>query len=167
MDDAIDAAYLQKFCLGQDEIRWYLCKPWSAGDWTYATNGVIMLRVKRLADVAECDKALNAAALFARTPPATDWFHVPTLERLPQNDCPKCDGSGIAVCDLDHPHDCDWCEMTGKVDQLVCVDIGNAAFNHNYLAMLQGFEISTTGELTAAHIRRGEITGLLMPMKKP
>ena len=37
---------LQPFC-GEDHDRWYLMKPLSFGDYTYATNGHIVIRVTR------------------------------------------------------------------------------------------------------------------------
>ena len=128
----IDAAYLQKCCSAYDDLRWYLRKPWSRGEWTYATNGHIMIRVPRLPDVAENDKSPDAEKLLAKIPPATEWLSVPALAPLPKIDCPECDGNGTRECSMGYKHPCEECDGTGKVEELIRVTVGNACFKFGY-----------------------------------
>jgi len=44
---------LKLFCDPNDPVRPWLGQPFSAGAWTYATDGHIAVRVPRLEDVAE------------------------------------------------------------------------------------------------------------------
>ena len=48
----MNRADLQRFAAGEDDLR-SIHLPWSRGEWTYATNQHILVRVPRLADVEE------------------------------------------------------------------------------------------------------------------
>ena len=50
---------LQPFC-SRDKTRTTLTQPFSFGEWTYATDGRIAVRVPRLFDFSEVDRAPNA-----------------------------------------------------------------------------------------------------------
>lgn len=56
---------LSHFCYTEDD-RSYLKQPWSRGDFTYATNGHIMVRVPRRSDVPENDKAPDADRVLTK-----------------------------------------------------------------------------------------------------
>ena len=162
----MNAADLQAFCSDADDIRWFLCKPWSAGEYTYATNGHIMMRVARLTGVPENEAAPDCAALISKIPAAVNWIPIPELVALPYVECDKCHGTGIATCPTcEHDSDCENCDHTGQVRQRVAVAVGDAHFDQHYLAMIQGYEIATNGPNTAAHIRNGDVIGLLMPTR--
>ena len=171
----MNAADLQAFCSDREDIRYYLCKPWSAGEYTYATNDHIIIRVSRLPDVAEEPKAPNAAGLIAKIAPASNWMPVPVAVMPPMIECDECHGTGLYIDPFDNdptqqpsPMDCEWCNHTGKVKKLVGVAVGNAWFDQCYLSMLQGWEISPD-RMKAAWIRNVNIDadGLLMPRYRP
>ena len=56
---------LSHFCYTEDD-RPYLKNPWSRGDFTYATNGYVMVRVPRRADVPENDEAPDATRVLTK-----------------------------------------------------------------------------------------------------
>jgi len=172
----MNAADLQAFCADREDIRYYLRKPWSDGEYTYASNGHIIVRVSRLPDVAEEPKAPNAAGLIAKIAPASNWMPVPVAVMPPMIECDECHGTGLYIDPFDNdptqqpsPMDCEWCNHTGKVKKLVGVRVDNAWFDQGYLSMLQGWEISPDGTKKAAWIRNVNIEadGLLMPRDGP
>lgn len=150
---------LQAFCAGPDDIRYALHEPWSAGEWTYATNGHIAVRVPRLADVPEVSNAPNAAKLFDAAV-ANEWFPVPACLQPPDDYCPQCKGTLIDR----YGHECGWCE-NGKVENFDGIEIGDASYAKRYLAMIQGWEIAPNGPRSPAPIRNGDVQGLLMPRR--
>lgn len=158
---------LQKFCCGPDDIRYHLQKPWSDGEWTYATNGYICVRVPRLADVEDDTGAPRALKLFAETPTNGKWFPVPYQAMPDDIPCDVCNGEGkFSLTDDDPMEDCEYCDGTGKKHDITGRDIGNANFQCRFLAMIQGWEIAPNGKSSAARIRNGDAEGLLMPIRK-
>ncbi len=161
----MNAADLQKFCADEDDIRPYLRQPWSSGEWTYATNGHILVRVKRLADVHENVAAPNAQKLLDAAK-IGEWLKVPETAEPPEIACDECNGTGEVECPTcGHEDKCDDCCGTGMVRETKASKVGAATFNDHYLAMIQGWEIATTTERAAAPIRNGEADGLLMPIR--
>src|SRR6185369_15900200 len=67
-DNPMNLEELKKFC-ARDGTRYHIDKPWSDRDWTYATNGHIIVRIPRLVSVPEDKLAPDAAALFERSTP--------------------------------------------------------------------------------------------------
>ena len=101
---------LQKFCSKADRHTGKLDSPWSFGEFTYASNGVILIRVPRLADVGENDNApkihLREFPLLLSTEPA-EWVSVPEVD-YGGDECEVCYGTGIALL-------CPECEGDGEV----------------------------------------------------
>lgn len=157
---------LHQFCAGEDDVRYYIHQPWSRGEWTYATNGYIIVRVARLADVDENEKAPNAEKIFADSK-QTEFIPVPECAMPEDVECDTCDGDGEHECGkCDNKHECGDCDGEGMVQApATFVDVGNAKFADIYLAMIQGWEIAPNGQ-GAAWIRNGEASGLLMPRRK-
>lgn len=152
---------LKQFCADKDDPRWFLHQPWSRGDFTYATNGHIIVRVPRLPDVPENVQAPNAQALMFKAAPAKDWMPVPAATMPPDGICDQCDGTGLD----EDGEDCEWCEHTGKGKCFDGMDCGDSHFAQRYLAQIQGWEIAPNG-LKSAWIRCGDALGLLMPRRK-
>ncbi len=77
---------LKPFC-SPDPIRETMAESWTAGAFSYATSGHILIRVPRLADVPE-GEGINFGKVgesFDREPAA--WFPVAPLTVVPV-DCP-------------------------------------------------------------------------------
>ena len=110
---------LSKFC-GSDESRLYLHKPFSIGKFTYATNGHIMVRVAKRANVpfTKPDFPIkNADGPLAGWDSATyqkmEFLLPPEPERT--GDCDECDGYGSV-------HDCPSCDCVCRA----CAGTGDA-----------------------------------------
>lgn len=98
---------LSVFCKTDHDM---LNTPWSEGDFTYASNGLLLVRVPRRDDVAEKIEAPNIqgtslGAGFDKTP--IEWFSVPNIE-IATKECQKCKGTG-------HQYTCPECEGSGEV----------------------------------------------------
>lgn len=174
---------LQPFCSREEFTRPYLMKPFSIGEWTYATNGHICVRVPRLGDVpdaAEPKLIKNVPALFEGMP--TEGFNpLPkiTIEADEDEECLDCDGRGTE-------HDCDYCkcvcakcEGTGHpvAGYDVSVGISGAIFSGVYIAQLLTLpkvtmtepckEVEHAGKCKAAYFRFDGGEGALMEMRSP
>jgi len=127
---------LQSFC--SDELfRPHLRKPFSHGQFSYATNGIFAVRVARLADIPEIDKPKVAETLdklFEAATTATFRAIDITLpadqEQKSKEECEDCDGRGRVhewpSCDCI----CDSCEGSGEVTKTDCISV--AAFGQIY-----------------------------------
>lgn len=87
---------LSRFCANELDPREYLRQPWKRGEWVYATNGHIIVRVPAdsMPDVGECQKApSNVDAMYAaRFNGAAEFLLMPDLPAL--NECTACEGVG-------------------------------------------------------------------------
>jgi hypothetical protein len=114
---------LQIFC---DLERDYLSKPFSLGDYSYATNGHIALRLPRRDDVKQAqhvkaEKAANAINSYIDTGQKTTGPLLP----IPDGELPAWKGEPCNFCDgkgeLDHcptcdqPCKCPECDGTGEI----------------------------------------------------
>ena len=124
----MNASDLQCFCADADDIWERPKRPWSRGDYTYATNGRIMIQTPRIAGVPENQQAPDCAGLMAEIPAAVQWIPVPMVAALLPRDCDKCHGDGVRECDMGHEHDCDECYGIGLVRQQGAIAIGDAHY---------------------------------------
>jgi hypothetical protein len=119
---------LIKFCGGKDQVR--LATPFSSGEYTYATNGYVLVRVPRLADIPEREDAPaidKVNKLFdhykGEYSPIPDVGPIKT-KPCPECEgtgkfqtCPECDGSGIVEFDNDYNEydfTCETCNGKGR-----------------------------------------------------
>lgn len=144
---------LQPFC-STDETRWYLLKPFSKGEFSYATNGHIEIRQPRRDDVQEMDEkapkfdpsaplAGIESAVFSRAevqlPPAPEAT----------GPCKLCDGRGFEHSCPDCECVCEPCKGTGEMDpeRFISTSIGGVFFTLSYVRQmftLPGVEVSKT-----------------------
>lgn len=137
---------LQIYC-GTDPCREYLTKPFTVGEFTYATNGHIMIRVPKVAGVPKQTKdsdwngPLKALADTAFSPLA----HGPVPEH-PLGSCTKCDGRGTAHDCPDCECGCGACNNTGEAFPAISTTIRGHIYALRYIAMmlaLPGVEVAT------------------------
>jgi hypothetical protein len=129
---------LQQFC-SKDQGRYYINKPWSRGDFTWATNGKILVRVPRRDDVPEQPAAPDAARIFtpefeemAFSPlPAVDWPKDP-----PPLECEVCDSRGTLHDCPDCHCVCPNCDGSGNHPVEVSVDVRGGIFSVKYMRMI-------------------------------
>jgi len=120
---------LQKFCASEsDDPRSYIHKPWSAGDYSYATNGHILVRVPRRDDVPENPENPITAEKLSRVigERPSDVWRTPEIVGLPplvETECEDCDGMGAACHCSTCECECSKCGGTGNRSS----DVGKSA----------------------------------------
>lgn len=152
-----------------DTYREYIKAPWSLGDYSYATNGHVLIRVPRRDDAPDCNKELLSKVNHNFDVSPAEWLPIPEVS--PQKiDCDECNGTGEYICHTcDHNHgDCENCDGTGKVQKRTPVTVGNTLFSDVYLAMiaaLPGAQIGVQDYPNASRFRFDGGDGLIMPMR--
>lgn len=101
---------LKLFCSKRPTHAMKLAVPWSFGEFTYASDGVIIIRVPRLPDAPENVNAPQAwrgelPGMFTREP--VEWVDVPTVD-YKGGPCSVCNGTAEAFM-------CPECEGEGEV----------------------------------------------------
>lgn len=134
----ITDAMLRMFC-SNDETSETLNNPFNDGDYTYATNGHILIRVPRRAeyDQNKAVKNINEAVQFTAVP-EEKWIDTPdpcdTIKTEPCNmckgtgklaRCPDCKGQGEVQWESDYGYEyedtCRMCNGRGRIDG-ICED---------------------------------------------
>lgn len=117
---------LQSFC-DDDERRGYgIGKPFSRGEYTWATDGKIMLRVPRRDDVPENDKAPRAECVWPKV--AADAFQPLVNADLPdpgRETCEVCEGRGTEHTCPDCSCKCKFCDGAGTMEEEIAVELGD------------------------------------------
>jgi len=174
--------------------RLNMSKPWSDGEWTYATNGVSLIRVPRMDDIGAVDWAPNTTALFRslckQSKDAVPLAEIDIPAAVPCKTCKgkpvglfECDSCGGAgECECFHCggiQDCDDCDGKGVLQvcptcngrgeaKRQCVHINGVSFDAHYLrffADLPGAVI-TTNENRPARVDFDGGVGAIMPMRE-
>lgn len=128
----MNLADLMPFCAAKtDRHRAALWEPWSEGEYTFATDAKVIIKVPRLAEVPERADAPKRVEeeLFAKRPPRSPWFMMPELPPVEMQTCTRCKGTAIAYLPCEkcegegqetceacgHDHDCPACKGDGEV----------------------------------------------------
>jgi len=143
-----------------NDCRSEIAAPFSDAEYTYATNGHILIRVPLRGEIPESKFAPRADKLFAEHAihaigEDRQWLPIPDLPDAIMTPCDNCE------------HGCSEC-TNGFVEVIKSVDIGGIPFQRKYLAlikMLPGCTISPNEKWPAWFRFDGGI-GLLMPMQK-
>jgi hypothetical protein len=134
---SVDA--LKLFC-STDPERPYLHRPWSSGEYTYATNGHVLVRVPRIAEVEENKDAPNAAKILASVEAQAELVPLPPMDGLPspvKEDCRSRDGSGIKHHDCpDCACPCWECDGLGYEVEQISAPLNGALYNLQYLLLI-------------------------------
>lgn len=161
---------LSVFC--QSAINEHIKMPWSRGDYTYSTDGKILVRVPRRNDISENPDAPDAEMLFREAKSATkDWHNIVDID-IPPVQIVKCAFSdALDKKTGECPEGCeDECDGIGMVEKFELVKIGQAYFQNRLLYKLQSLsncKLGITGKLTTAVFNFDGGTGLLMPCQEP
>lgn len=129
---------LQQFC--STNPNWpYLHKPWSRGEFTYATNGYIIIRLPRLADVPENEKAPDPeekvfpSIIDQIATKQIPEFNMPEIEN---DECGWCEGRGTKHACRRCDCNCEQCNGTGNTLQKVSIELFGHIFNAHYIKMI-------------------------------
>ena len=138
---------LERFCFcGSRPERPELSQPFSIGEWTYATNGHVMVRVPRRADIPENPAApAKVTTLFEESAPRARYKPAPTFELSEPYEweetipCLQCEGMGRKHQCPDCECECAACDGTGLMTFIRWHEtvVGRACFNSKYIAWLQ------------------------------
>lgn len=106
---------LQRFCASSGDVREHLHRPWRDGQWVYATNGHVCVRVydpnSAMTAIDKPAKAPNPAALF------TKWID-------------SRDGEFLVLPKVPHAQKCLECSGRGTHPAVKCPDCNEGEFEH-------------------------------------
>lgn len=153
--------------------RPYLAKPWSDGEYTYATNGHICVRVPKQDD-AELDEANRLFSVkineYLANIPGCNMLPMPK-GTLPQRvkDCVVCRGSGQVTCPCcDRPGaECDNCGGMGGYRAPTVEVLPGIIVNAEYFALIHNLpnaRIGCHGKGTPVFFEFDDGCGALMPL---
>lgn len=123
---------LQEFC----SDRKFIDRPWSRDGYTYATNGVIIVRVPFVKGVEDNPSAPSLKELsFDRE--VTEWL-TPQIEKVEPIECSECDGKGYYTCQECGTEDifCKNCGGKGALLPQVEVKVGRLTFSNHILQLI-------------------------------
>lgn len=157
---------LQKYC-ADDTSRTEITKPFTRGEYTYATNGHILIRVPRLPEVTNTSSvdigrlSFNGEVYFP-IPDVDPPKYIPckecggsgVIKTCPECDgegevvfdncyneysceCKTCDGTGKLPSDNKNNEKCNRCSGTGKVIERENVIVAGRKYDKEYIAMLR------------------------------
>jgi len=134
---------LLSFCAGDGEFREWLKTPFCVGDFTYATDGHLLVRLPRDARYPNCDKVDPAKFMGACEAAAYSRPGAVTLPPLPEKqrvECLACKGRGKEHDCPDCDCECVVCDGAGFVDHehRTSTDFAGGIFNLKYLRQLLG-----------------------------
>jgi hypothetical protein len=161
----ISLELLKTFC-GTDEHRAILHQPTSQGEFSYATDGRVIVQVPRMAEVPEVEGFPQCGGVMRDFKIHGAWRKLPEIpprgEGVP---CEDCEGTGK----FPDGTPCDECEG-GKYYPTESMEVGGARLNLVFLrriAALPNLEYNMNGgELTARSFRFDGGIGLIVPMRK-
>lgn len=108
--------------------------PFTREEWTYATNGRIIIRVPRVEGVATVP--VQAEAVFTEI--SSQEVAIP--ESIPDptiSECPKCRGTGVIVClTCESECSCKKCQGAGRLTEDPPVLIGNQRLRADHLRLI-------------------------------
>lgn len=165
---------LKQFC-SVEPRRTTLLQPWSGGEYTYASNGHILVRVKRVDGVdTEQPKMTDMVESWLAKAPTEPMVPMPVVE-LPDIewvDCLSCEGNGVAHPDCQTCNClCEDCEGKGKLEGARhLVRYGDDYFNAKYWRMIMGLRdpyiATAVNSLKHFHFTFYIGHGIVMPLHK-
>jgi hypothetical protein len=166
---------LKQFC-GNDEFRSYLNEPFTQGNYTYATNGHIMVRVQKVDSVGPCKSKVKFDASkplvgIERLKFETFSFSLPP-DPGKKGTCVDCDGRGYKHDCPDCECTCNFCKGSGEADPegRISTTIAGRAFCLRYVRMITSLptpQIAKTDGETPLYFRFEGGVGALMMRRKP
>jgi hypothetical protein len=143
--------------------------PFSQGEWTYATNGHIAVRVPRLAEIPERQGAppIDVEKVFIDNA-ATTYEQLPWFDLSPSQ-CSQCGGLGRRHKCPDCECECALCDGSGVAEPII--EIGRLPFAGKYIRLMRalpGIEIGSLPkeEFAPLPFRFSGGEGVVMPRRR-
>jgi hypothetical protein len=131
----IDIKTLKSFCV-RDSVREIIRKPFSYGDYTYATNGIVAVRVPRIEDVIQENRP-SIEKLFSNF----SFENMVSFKvKIPMGKKAECLNCGGSRTEHDCPYckcECESCDGKGLIVEKVYIDVAGTVFEGKYLRLLQ------------------------------
>lgn len=163
---------LKPFCC-TEECRPYIQQPFTRGEYTYATDGHIAVRVAAREGLADAPQVPKIAEMFTEHL-AASYVPLPAV-KLPEPDgnvlCAECEGGLVSYHDCPHCNcTCDRCDGTGLEPPLLnlSIGLGDGIYAGRYYAMLRALpniQIGPTSKEKPLAFQFDGGAGLLMPMR--
>src|SRR5271166_6020370 len=166
---------LTKF-VSTDVGRARMARPWSRGEFTYATNGHIMVRIPRLAEVPERSDGPDVESkVMPLLADQTETAPLPAYElpKVDKDECLTCNGRGLIHGCPDCKCKCYDCDGTGAVRVKVSIELSGAIYDADYIELLRTtlsglrFSVRPPKEGPAKFSFDGGGVGAIMPMSSP
>lgn len=114
--------------------------PWSNGDFTFATDGNIIIRIPRHPDIPKIKNPVDAEVIFREASPLpTRWVTLP--------DCKECHGRGYHILKNEYNSyeiECKTCDNSGidisqqiESNNIKVISVGSIKFQTKYLALIK------------------------------
>ena len=181
-----------KFCENAANENYKL--PFSIGNYTYVTDGFILIKVLRISEFAENPKAPDPEKIDCERNPQK-WYPVENIRTPKSVDCevcvgqgknfvcPECNGDGTVWLSNNYSEypgiDCNYCNGkgkvafceecngTGKVTQQKPMDFNGVIFDQRYLALLSKLpncKIGLISKTATTPFKFDGGSGIIMPM---
>jgi hypothetical protein len=130
--------YLKKFCAPADYFHEWMTKPLSIGNYSYATDGHIILRIPRDESIPENENALDCGKLFNvdYEPLGLEEVELPDIPITGLLFCCECNGKGTLRY-RDEIIECEYCGGDGKYENVISVIIGGVFFSNILLLKIK------------------------------
>jgi len=166
---------LRPFCLSnlaKLKIRPYLGKPFSIGDFTYATNGYILVRVPVRKAYGPPDSPVGVETVYAKLLAEISYFPAPAIDGplfvMRDTPCPNCQGRGTLHDCPNCSCRCQECAGAGKELDYAVVRLPWAVFDAKYISKIWQLPnpcIAACREKGPMPFRFDGGDGLIMPMR--
>lgn len=159
--------FCAEFCKYDSEKRKWMKIPFSQGDFSYAVNLHLFIRVPRVDDIPENPESKGMDRVIAGDI-NKDWYPVENVPMLEKAYCDDCLGNGRY-----YGKTCEYCDGEGKITPDIPFDFHGTVFNQKYLSYLSSLpncQLSPQPYLFGAlHYKPSPFrfdggTGILMPM---
>src|SRR3972149_1588734 len=117
---------IKQFCGSIDTKRHNIHLPWSREEYSYATNGHVIIRIPRHPEINENPDAPDAAKLFSNTLPPGEYIDIPQLPEPILSNCSVCRGTG-RIAGEPNWIECKECD-NGKIAELQKITIQGVIF---------------------------------------
>ena len=163
---------LKQFC-SRDPCRPNLYSPCSRGEWTYATDGHIAVRVPRIEVTIDTPKYYPPIETLPFADAETIFTPAPkiAIPEIGSRECERCSGRGHQHDCPDCKCECEGCGGTGQGYERASVGIGTAVFDAKYIALILRLPniqfASPPKEIEPMAFRFNGGDGVLMPTHGP